>query len=167
LLIKKILLAFILIIIIVSALFFLNLAVANFNQEKEKAFADGYLQGLHAGVGSGYNVRDPSYLEMIRFIAQDKTNLHPYVENSYTCWQFSADVLNNAFKAGYRGGFVYITLAEGAHSIVCFNTTDRGLIFVEPQDDSLENLQVGIHYFDPTKYSVNYNDTIVSYVIIW
>ena len=162
---KKILYACILIVVIVSAAFFLNSYIANSNQQK--AFENGYLQGLHDGVGTGYTVRNPSYLEIIRFIAQDKTNLHPYIENSYTCWQFSADVLNNAYQAGYRGGFVYITLAEGAHSIVAFNTTDRGLIFIEPQDDSLKNLQVGIHYFDPTKYVVNYNDTILNYETIW
>jgi hypothetical protein len=164
---KKILLTVILITIIVSSLFLLNSLVASSSQETEKAFADGYLKGIQEGAGTGYTVRDPSFLEMIRFIAQDKTNEHPYVENSYVCWQFSADVINNAFKAGYRCGFVYITLAEGSHSIVCFNTTDRGLLFVEPQDDSLETLQVGTHYFESTKYIVDYNDTIVSYVVIW
>jgi hypothetical protein len=164
---KKILLAVILFAVIAVAVFSVNSLVASSVREKEQAFADGYLKGVQEGVGTGYTVRDPSFIEVMRFLAQDKTNDNPYVENSYVCWQYSADVINNAFTAGYRCGFVYITLAEGAHSIVCFNTTDKGLIYIEPQDDSLKTLHVGTHFFDPSKYSVDYNDTLVSYVIVW
>jgi hypothetical protein len=116
-------------------------AVTLFVLDSQSAYQNGYQQGLADGVGTGYN--------------------------TYTCWQFSADFINNAFDAGYRTGLVYIALAGGAHSIVAFNTTDRGLVFVEPQDDSIVVLQVGTHYFDRSKYVVDYDDTIVSFEIMW
>ena len=142
-------------------------ALTLFVFDSQSAYENGYQQGLADGVGTGYNIRDPSYQEMLTFVHTDKTNEHPYINGTYICWQFSADFINNAFNAGYRTGLVYIALAGGAHSIVAFNTTDRGLIFVEPQDDSVVTLQVGTHYFDRSKYVVDYDDTIVSFEIMW
>ena len=147
--------------------YILNIINSNANQNNEKFFQDGYTKGLTDGADRGFQIRDPSYTEMKSFIQTDKTNQNPYVEGSYVCWQYSSDVINNAFNAGYRCGFVYIALADSAHSIVCFNTTDKGLVFIEPQDDSEKTLTVGTPYFDRSLYEVDYNDTITSFTIAW
>ncbi|MCX8177904.1 MAG: hypothetical protein N3F10_06400 [Candidatus Bathyarchaeota archaeon] len=34
----------------------------------------------------------------------------------------------NGFKAGYRRSFVYIVSQDSAHAVICFNTTDHGLV---------------------------------------
>lgn len=130
--------------------------------------SEGYLQGLEDGAGTGYTERDPTYQEMISFIASDKTDLNQYVEGSYVCWNFAADLINNAFNAGYRCGFVYMEFVDSAHAIVCFDTIDNGLLFVEPQDDNIvSSLVIGQHYWDRSIYQVNYDDTILDYGIIW
>ena len=130
-------------------------------------YESGYLKGVEDGAGRGFTVRDPTYKEALDFILRDQTDKHEYNEENYTCLNFAADFKNNAFKAGYRCGFVYIEFPEEhAHAIVCFNTTDRGLIFIEPQDDSIVELKVGRHYWSRTKI-VMYNDTVINYVIIW
>lgn len=121
-------------------------------------YQSGYLQGVKDGAGSGYNIRNPTYQEMLNFIAADQTDKNPYIHGSYVCWNFAADVTNNAFKAGYRCGWVYVEFAYTAHATVCFNTTDHGLIFVEPQDDMIMNLAVGQPYW---------GDTVLRYGIIW
>lgn len=130
-------------------------------------FSDGYLKGVIDGAGTGYNIRNPTYQEMVNFIAADKTDENEYSEN-YTCLHFTADVKNNAFKSGYRCGFVYIEFPDSAHAIICFNTTDYGLIFIEPQNDEAATLTIGQPYWNRSIYPPpGYNDTIVSFVIIW
>jgi len=129
-------------------------------------FADGYLQGIIDGVGSGFNIRDPTYAEALKFIATDKTNENQYSQD-YTCFHFVADFKENAFQNGYRCGFVYVEFPSSAHAIICFNTINHGLIFIEPQDDSIVILIIGEPYWDRSLYEPSYDDTIVSFAIIW
>jgi hypothetical protein len=152
---------------------------ASFNRGYEIGHNDGYLdgnltgyelgynQGVIDGAGTGYNIRDPTYQEMLNFIASDRTDENEYSEN-YTCFHFTADVKNNAFEEGYRCGFVYILFPDSAHTIVCFNTTDHGLIFIEPQFDDIVTLSIDQSYSNLNGYEQpDYNDTIISFTIIW
>ena len=123
---------------------------------------NGYVQGLRDGAGTGYTIRDPTYQEMIAFIASDKTEKNDY-SSDYICFDFAADVKNNAFLGGYRCGFVYVTFPNSDHGMVCFDTIDQGLIFIEPQDDRILPVIVG----EPLFGNVNWDDTIVNYRIIW
>ena len=133
----------------------------------EDGYDAGYIQGVEEGVGRGFNIRDPTYDEAIAFIAWDETNENEYSEN-YTCHHFTADFKNNAFQAGYRCGYVAIDHPDSAHAIVCFNTTDYGVIFVEPQYDDSVNVTIGHSYSDINGYQLpDYDDTIVSFTIIW
>jgi hypothetical protein len=110
-------------------------------------YSAGYQKGLQDAVGPGsYLLRDPSYDEMKNFLASDDTDSHAYDEVYYNCYDFASDVCNHAVQLGYRCGLVYIELSNStadylagrvtsAHAMVCFNTTDEGLIFIEPQQD--------------------------------
>jgi hypothetical protein len=126
----------------------------------------GYLQGVDDGAGHGYVIRDPTLGEALHFLAMDPTDTNEYTD-TYQCRHFTADVKNHAFEAGYRCGYVYIGFQDGAHAIICFETIDEGVIFIEPQDDSIVQVIVGQPYWDRTKYNPTYNDTIVEYVITW
>ena len=133
----------------------------------ESGFDEGYLEGVKDGAGRGYTIRDPTYREVISFIRMDETDKNKYSEN-YTCINFAADVKNNAFKAGYRCGLVYIRFPETAHTIVVFNTVDKGMIFIEPQFDDIVILEVGESYSALNGYKTPpYDDTILYYIIIW
>ncbi|MFA5365248.1 MAG: hypothetical protein WC325_08730 [Candidatus Bathyarchaeia archaeon] len=105
----------------------------------------GYSQGVNDTVSTGYYLRDPTYQEALSFIAADLTDLHPYTQ-SYVCYDFTADFNANAEQQGYRCGFVYIEFTTSAHAIACFNTTDHGLIYVEPQNDEIVTLAIGQTY---------------------
>jgi len=131
-------------------------------------YEDGYQKGVIDGAGRGYNIRDPTYQEVLSFVVSDQTDKNQYNEETYTCVNFAADFKNNAFQAGYRCGYVIIEFPELGHAIVCFNTTERGLVFIEPQDDEIvTTLIVGEHYFDRTKYEITYDDTVVRFMIVW
>jgi hypothetical protein len=86
-----------------------------------------------------YNLRDPTYEEAVQFIRSDQTDKNQY-NQSYTCINFANDFRNNALNEGYRCGYVAIEFAETSHAIVCFNTSDNGLIFIEPQSDEIVTL---------------------------
>jgi hypothetical protein len=69
---------------------------------------------------------------------------------------------------GYRCGFVFVTFPNSDHGMVCFDTLDQGLIFIEPQDDNILTLIIGEPLFDRTFYEeLDWDDTIVDYRIIW
>lgn len=125
----------------------------------EEGYDDGYLEGVKDGAGTGYNIRDPTYREAVQFIASDQTDKNEYDKVSYNCFHYTADVKNNAFDIGFRCGFVFIDYDYGpGHAIVCFDTVDQGLIYVEPQTDEEVTITVGHTYL---------GDTIVSFTIIW
>jgi len=128
----------------------------------------GYLKGVIDGAGRGYNIRDPTYQEVLSFIVFDQTDKNQYDEETYTCVNFAADFKNNAFHVGYRCGYVIIEFPDHAgHAIVCFNTTDKGLVFIEPQHDEIARLIIGEHYFDRAKYEITYDDIVVRFMIVW
>jgi len=133
----------------------------------QNGYETGYVLGVTDGAGRGYNIRDPTYEEALSFIASDHTEQHQYSAN-YTCFDFTADFKMNAFKAGYKCGFVYVEFPNASHAIVAFNTTNHGLIYIEPQNDDIVALTIGQPYWDRAKYEPpSYDDTIVRFVIIW
>jgi len=94
-----------------------------------------------------YNLRDPTYKEAVQFIRSDQTDKNQY-NHSYTCINFANDFRNNALNEGYRCGYVSIEFGETSHAIVCFNTSDNSLIFIEPQTDEIVTLTIEQPYLD-------------------
>jgi len=125
--------------------------------------------------GYGYVLRDPSYREMKDFLEQDETSEQEYLRNEYICVDFAANVKANAAKEGIRCAYVVIEyLGTNGHAIVAFDTTDRGLVYVEPQFDWDVELETGRRYYEcvvpPSgQYMVEpeYDDTIARIVVIW
>ena len=107
---------------------------------------------------NGVYLVNPTDDEALAFINSDNTNLNLYMPEYYVCYDFTADFIENALQEGYRCGFVYIEFSDSAHAIACFDTTDSGLIFVEPQTDEIVSVAVGQQY---NGY------TIVDMGIIW
>ena len=103
------------------------------------------------------NLRDPTYEEALQFIRSDQTDKSQYSQ-SYTCINFANDFRNNALNEGYRCGYVAIEFGETSHAIVCFNTSDNGLIFIEPQTDEIVTLATEQSYL---------GEMIVRFSITW
>lgn len=138
-----------------------------FNAGYQMAYDAGYIIGVKDGAGTGYDIRDPTYREVLQFIASDQTDKNQYNDTSYNCVHYTRDVKSNAFDLGYRCGSVYIEFPDSGHIIVAFYTTDKAVIFIEPQTDQTVSLVIGQPYWDRTKYVISYDDTIVSYTIMW
>ncbi len=136
--------------------------------------SQGYEAGISAGLGHGYTLSDPTYDEVILFLADDKTDEYEYSEQNYVCSHFSRDVCNNAEAIGLRSAFVEIRFPEMGHSIVAFNTVDKGMVFFEPQHDDEVKPVIGKQFYQCVKpkpghfYEVPpYDDTIEDILVIW
>lgn len=76
---------------------------------------------------------NPTWNELMSFLAADKTEQHEYIRDVYDCSQFSRDVHNNAEAAGIRAAEVQVRFTnqvEG-HALDAFITTDYGLVYVD------------------------------------
>jgi hypothetical protein len=120
--------------------------------------------------GYGYVLRGPSYREMREFLARDKIDEREYIEGKYECRHFAADVKANAAKERIWAAYVLIEFPVEAHAIVAFLTTDRGLIFVEPQTDVIaNNLVIGRSYWESVgeRRPTDYDDTVIRIIKYW
>jgi hypothetical protein len=148
-----------------------------YSQGKDEGYQAGYQSGYQAGykpgteqkTSSGYTLQNPTYQEMKTFLAQDSTNVNNYVEDQYVCVDFAAAVNNNAEAKNIRCAVVDIFYPDGyGHTIVAFDTTDRGLIYIEPQFDQEVKLVVGRSYSQLNNFtSAPRDDTIKRYLVVW
>jgi hypothetical protein len=79
---------------------------------------------------------DPTFDELIDFIKNDPTDTREYIAEGsdvYVCADFAEDVHNNAERAGIRAAWVGVTFEDTTegHAINAFETTDRGLVYID------------------------------------
>ena len=100
---------------------------------------DFYSLNLHNNIFA----KDVSSVELMAFLEQDSTNEHEIVEylappdrtleelvsSGYQCANFAVALHNNAEQAGIRCAVVECN--EIAHAFDAFNTTDKGLVYVD------------------------------------
>lgn len=79
------------------------------------------------------NATNPAYEQLLAFIGEDTTDSHVYLEGSYVCSDFAETLHNNAEQAGIRAAWVGISFEGNAngHASNAFETTDRGLVYVD------------------------------------
>jgi len=91
-------------------------------------------------------LKNPTFEEVRDFILRDPTSRNEFVLNQYECRHFATDVNNNAEVEGLRAAFVLLGFERGQHAVVAFDTTDRGLVYIEPQTDAVIHPEVGGKY---------------------
>jgi hypothetical protein len=80
--------------------------------------------------------KDVTYQDVITFLAFDETDKIKYNSN-FSCADYSQILQNNSERKGINCGWVYVDLIGSDendftdHSCNVFNTTDRGIIFVD------------------------------------
>lgn len=135
-----------------------------------------YRQVLKELINTDYtdrNLRDPTYLEMEEFLARDRTDSNG--DDSYICGNFANDVKKNALKEGIRCAGVIIRFGnekifgaeERGHALVAFETTDRGVIFIEPQKDKEVKVALGVRYFRDNGLREWITEDFDDVIIVW
>lgn len=93
------------------------------------------------------NATDPTYGELVNFIRWDTTNQDPYFDFgehiAYFCTDFAETLHNNAEANGIRAAWVSIDFQniKGGHALNAFETTDRGLVYIDCTGRSLGSYQ--------------------------
>lgn len=84
------------------------------------------------------NATDPTYEELKQFLLKDDTEDHEYNPDSFVCADFAEMLHNRSEKAGINAGYVsvdfsevYSNTTEDGHALVVYDTTDKGLVFVD------------------------------------
>lgn len=139
-----------------------------YDEGEAAGYTTGYADGVEAGTGHGYCLQDPTYAEAVAFIHSDHTDRNSYDDDSYVCSHFSRDVCNNAEAEGWRCAFVELRYSGSGHSIVAFDTIDRGLVYFEPQFDDEVRVELGRSYSRLNDYVIPYwDDVIRDILVIW
>ncbi|MDP8202272.1 MAG: hypothetical protein P9M11_09085 [Candidatus Tenebribacter burtonii] len=95
-----------------------------------------------------YELHNPSYSEAMTFVSKDKTDRKKYNEETFNCAHYTLEVNNNSEIEEMRCAIVFVDLSGGeGHALIAFNTTDKGILYIEPQSDQKVNLKVGDDYW--------------------
>jgi hypothetical protein len=100
------------------------------------------------------NAVNPTYQQLMDFIAADDSDKIPYNNSNFKCADFAECVHNNAESAGYKCAWVDIRFINNgdAHACNAFNTVDQGMVFIDcadsgnPSNDKIVDLKVGKGY---------------------
>jgi len=84
------------------------------------------------------NAANPSWADLKSFLLGDDTDRLRYDFTTFVCADFAEKVHNNAEEAGIKAALVTIRLGPcsyypigGGHALNAFETTDRGLVFID------------------------------------
>jgi hypothetical protein len=95
---------------------------------------------LNAASGSGAPIRlyenpqasDTTWSQLVSFLFADDTDKQPYIPDLFVCSDFAALLHNKAEAMGIKAAYVSVDFIDGpSHAINAFNTTDRGLVFID------------------------------------
>jgi len=84
------------------------------------------------------DAKNPSWAELKEFLLKDNTDSIEYDFDKFVCADFAERLHNNAEAVGIRAAFVSIWLGpcsyfptSGGHALNAFETTDKGLVFID------------------------------------
>jgi hypothetical protein len=142
----------------------------------EKCGYDSYDKGYSLGYDNGKEfvvthldqyVTVPeavSYDEVIAFLKSDQTDRNEYTSD-FNCISFTNNIKENANKKGIRCAIVSFDLVgvnkSIGHAINAFETTDRGIVYFDPQTDGERfGIEVGGYYNLSERYKITKVDII-------
>ncbi|MFC2018852.1 hypothetical protein ACFLU4_02695 [Chloroflexota bacterium] len=102
---------------------------------------DAYLVGADGNpivISNNPNANEPTWEELKEFLGNDDTDKQRYQLGSFVCADFAEMLHNNAEENGIKAAYVGIWLGPcsyytrgGGHALNAFETTDRGLVFID------------------------------------
>jgi len=72
-----------------------------------------------------------TYDEVVGFILSDPTDQVPYGDDRYICIDYAVAVHDDAERRNITAGLVTCDVGGRPHALNVFNTTDRGLVYID------------------------------------
>lgn len=90
------------------------------------------------------DARDPTYSQLFQFLKKDLTDQNAYSETQYNCVDFAKDLHDHAESKGIKSAWVGIDFVgqEVGHALNAFDTTDRGLVFIDVTGGGFEQILI-------------------------
>ena len=137
------------------------------------------MTGQNIVINNHRDAVDPSFKTLIKFLSEDTTENKDYVYPVYTCGDFASHLHDEAEKQGIKCGVVGVkfntTLKEDmsgilnnksnypppyssydtcrGHAFNAFNTTDRGMVYVDSTGITVEEKEMGNRPYDMIVYA--------------
>lgn len=127
--------------------------------------------GSHVCLVNYKNATDPAWTELISFLKRDDTDALPYINGSFVCADFAERLHNNAEAGGIKAAFVGVVFVpdeERGHALNAFNTTDRGLVYVDCTGEGFQNMTPHTQIFKNTSMicpHFNYSCDKIAYIM--
>jgi len=77
------------------------------------------------------DARNVTHSELMDFLLQDKTDQLIYDDSVFVCIDFAVAVHDNAERQNISAGVVTGNIGGTLHALNVFNTTDRGLVYID------------------------------------
>jgi hypothetical protein len=150
---------------------------------KKLGYVDGYDKGKYDSYEKGYSLgydngkefvvthldqyvkvpKNVTYKEVVEFLKEDKTSNIKYT-NDFDCMAFARIVRENANNKNIRCAIVVFDLTgtkEISHAVNAFETSDRGVVYFDPQTDGQRyKIEVGGYYVLSEIYKITQVDII-------
>lgn len=140
------------VVLIIACIYIFPSDNANTIHKLDYLGADGH----HINLTENSSTTDVTYDQLIKFLDEDKTDQMQY-NGTFQCADFAEMLHNNAEAAGINCGFTAISFKHGiGHACNVFDTTDRGLIFIDDiEADKIVTLQVDADYVPVSLWNKN------------
>jgi len=106
----------------------------------------------------------PTLSEVKEVIKNNKIENIEYEDETFSCVEFSNNLVKAFQEAKIYACVTELWFEEGAHANVVVNTSDKGIIYIEPQDDTIiYNLEIGDDYCDKIDWNCEWELTHIKH----
>lgn len=108
---------------------------------------------------------NPPYADVENIIANDDSHLMKYDELQFNCVDYTHRVIQKYFEKGIYSCMTTLYFEDGlAHANVAINTSDRGVIYIEPQTKViLDELTLNKDYCDYVNFDCDEPWILIEY----
>jgi hypothetical protein len=93
--------------------------------------------GAPVNMANSKEAINPTWEQLVYFLKCDDTDKQQYIDDKFNCVDYAEMLQNDATKAGWKAAIVGIHLYDDftdnvtGHAINAFQTTDRGLVYID------------------------------------
>jgi hypothetical protein len=104
----------------------------------------------------------PTLEEVEEILEEDKINEAEYNETDFNCVEYSNGLVHAFLNNNIFACHTELDFSDGAHALVTVNTSDNGIIYIEPQDDTIfYNLNIGDNYCKLANWDCEEDDWVI------